>query len=244
MNSMKKYIIGLFVLAVFASCEEWTNSAEKSAITYLPLIEVIGESDITLDCDAAGYEDEGAIANEGPETIEYETTVSPNYFGDVTISGPDKYQIAYSAVNKDGIPGSAFRYVYWPECNGDLTTSIAGVYTADVTRNGVITPQYMGLGPIIIKDLGNGEYQLSDAIGGYYDYGRAYGYTYASTGMIITANNIPANDFTYGDPVPVGAFGGVNVMKTFTVNAAAKTINFTTEWDAGFNFSVKLTLQE
>jgi hypothetical protein len=239
--NMKRNIILLFVLLAFTRCDEWENSAEPSSITYLPKVEVNGDSYIELDCDADSYDDEGATAIMAGEEVEYNTTVAGRYFGGNAVDGPDFYDIVYSKENEDGIPGVAFREVFWPECNGDLVNSIAGVYTANVTRNGVISAEYMGIGPIIIRDLGNNQYALSDAIGGYYDYGRAYGAGYASTGMIITANNIAANDFSFGDPVPVGAFGGSNEMLTFTVNPGAKKIVFTTTWDAGYDFSVELT---
>lgn len=241
---MKRYLIMILVILTFTQCEEFTNSAEKSKVTYLPKIEMIGPSSEQLECDATGWTDPGVDASEGGEPIEVETVTHGSYYGSSTVNGPDVYDISYSAVNVDGIPGSAFRSVFWPECNGNLTTSIAGMYKANVVRNGVVSAQYQGLGPIFIVDLGGGQYQLSDAIGGYYDFGRGYGYHYAALGMVVTANNIPGNDFTYGDPVPVGDFGGELEMTAFSVNAANKTIQFTTDWDAGFTFVVTLTQYE
>ena len=88
--------------------------------------------------------------------------------------------------------------------------------------------------------MGNNVYQLSDAIGGYYDFGRGYGFHYAGTGMTVTANDIPGNDFTYGANIGVGAFGGDLAMTAFSVDAANRTINLTTEWSFGFTFEVEL----
>ena len=105
----------------------------------------------------------------------------------------------------------------------------------------MVNPQYQDLGPVIIKDLGGGVYQLSDAIGGYYDFGRGYGYTYAAKGMKVKANDIAANDFTFTDVVEVGDFGGALSMTSFVVDPTAKTITFKTEWDAGFKFVVTLS---
>ena len=236
------YIIPILGL-VMTSCDpsvEAPGFDDTSEVTYLPLITLEG-GDVTLDCDATSYSDPGAVASAGGNDIELITNVSGAYYGSSSVDGPDVYSVSYSAYNDDGIPATAFREVYWAPCNGDLVTSIAGAYTADIVRNGSTSPQYQGVGPILIKDLGNGVYQISDAIGGYYDFGRGYGPDYAATGMTITANDIPANDFTHDDVVGVGAFGDNAVMTAFSVNAATHTIKFTTDWDAGYVFEVTLT---
>lgn len=256
MNIMRQYIIMLFVLVAFASCEEITNSAEQSEITYLPVIEVNGESDIELPCDATGYEDEGAIATEEGEPIELETSVTGQYFGGSLVDGewvysdnpavdsPDVYEYLYSAQNIDGVPAAAFRHVTWPECNGNLTSSIAGMYTSSLIRNlsdGTPAGTYTDVGPIIIKDLGNDVYQISDALGGWYAFGRAFGYTGAAPGMTITANNIATNDFTFGEPVYDQTFHGLATMTDLTVNAGTGTLVFKVDWDLGYEFIYTLT---
>lgn len=241
---MKKYIILLFILSVFASCEEFENSAEPSKITYLPIIDVEGESSIELECDATSYVDPGASASEQGTEIELNTTVTGTYFGGESVDGPDVYLISYSAFNRDDIPAAEFRTVTWPECNGDLITSIAGMYSSSIVRTitgGGPAGSYTDLAPIIIKDLGNNVYQLSDALGGWYDLGRQFGYTGAAPGMTITANNILTNDFTFGEPVIDQTFGEVVTITDFDVNAATKTITFTADWSAGYTFDVTLT---
>ena len=225
------------------SCDTSVESLgfdDESEVTFLPLITLEG-GDVELSCDATSYSDPGAVASAGGKEIELFTNVSGLYFGSNTIDGADIYSVSYSAFNADSIPATAFRSVFWPPCTGDLATSISGVYTADVVRNGSTSPQYQGLGPVLIRDLGNGVYQISDAIGCYYEYGRGYGTDYAATGMTITANNIPANDFTYDDKIGVGAFGGNLIMTKFSVDPATHTITFTTDWDAGYVFEVTLT---
>ncbi|AVR44161.1 hypothetical protein C7S20_02150 [Christiangramia fulva] len=242
---MKNYRILFYTFAILGlfltSCNTDDEPLVASSVTYLPKITLEGSTKITLPCDTESYTDPGAIAEAGGQEIELTTSISGTYFGGNTIDGPDIYSVAYSAFNEDGIPATAFRSVYWPPCNGDLVNSITGVYEADVVRNGSTSPQYQDLGPIMIIDLGNGVYQLSDAIGGYYDYGRGYGPAYAATGMTVTANNIATNDFTLDDTTGVGAFGGTLEMDSFTVNPAAGTIKFKTSWDAGYVFEVTLT---
>lgn len=235
------FILGLFSIGLM-SCEEAVNTAVASEVTYLPKLTMNGDAEIDLGCSpSGGYTDAGLTALEQGKEIPVNTVVTGKYFGAATVSGPDIYSITYSAVNKDGIPGAAERSVVWQECPGDFVNSIAGMYTSTVVRNGAVNPQYFDMGPIIIKDLGGGVFQLSDAIGGYYDYGRGYGYTYAARGMKVKANNIAANDFSFTDVVEVGDFGGALNMTAFTVDPATKTISFTTDWDAGFEFVVTLT---
>lgn len=246
MKSIKFFFLLLFTVTLFYNCDKTENSAEPSAITYLPKVTIIGESDIVLPCGGGNYTDEGATAEEGGQSITLNTDISGKYFGGSEVSGPDEYSITYSAVNKDGIPGVQVRSVLIPECNGDLVTSIAGMYTAYLSRttksSGAVlaTPQYQGVGPIIIKDLGGNQYAISDAIGGWYEYGRSLGVAYAALGQTITANDIPSNDFTFGPAVEVGSFGGVNTLLTFEVIPAEKKIIFTTDWEAGFTFEVTL----
>jgi hypothetical protein len=246
MKNIKFLMLLCAACAFFTSCDKTENSAEPSKITYLPKITVLGEPDIELPCSGGSYTDEGATATESGAAITLNTVINPSYFGSSEINGPDKYIISYSAENKDGIPGAASRKVVWPVCNGDLVTSIAGTYTAYLSRLNVgtgatlATPQYQGVGPVYIKDLGNDEYQLSDALGGWYEYGRSLGTGFLATGQTITANNILTNDFTFGPPVEVGTFGGLNTMTGMTVDAATKTIVWTTSWEAGFEFTVTL----
>jgi len=242
---MKYIYLLLAACFVFAGCDKTENSAEPSSVTFLPTITVEGPMSVELACNATGYADPGASAEEGGQSIELNTSINAKYFGSDAIDGPDGYEIVYSAENQDGIPGAEVRTVFWPECNGDLVNSIAGTYTAYLTRlnsDGVplATPQYQGVGPIIIKDLGNDQYQISDAIGGWYEYGRSLGVAYAALGQTVTAVDIPANDFTFGPPIEVSSFGGELIMTEFMVDAANKEINFVTEWAFGFTFQVKL----
>lgn len=243
MKKIKNILILLFTVSAMISCEESDN--DVSQITFLPLITVNGESSIELDCDATGYTDEGAVATEDGEEIDLETTIDGTYFGSTEVDGPDAYSVTYSAVNVDGIPGAKVREVVWPPCKGDFVTSIAGVYMADVDRNsgGEV---YEELSPIYVIDLGGGVFQISDAIGGFYEYGRGFGNDYAATGMTVTVNDLSANDFTYTDVIGVGAFGGDLMLTSFSVDTTNKTISLVADWDAGggpsqFVFEVILT---
>ncbi|WP_458627535.1 BT_2262 family domain-containing protein [Winogradskyella sp. PC D3.3] len=231
-------ILGLMLSSCDPSVDE-PGSNDKSEITYLPLITLEGATSLELDCDTTLYTDPGAVASVAGNEIDLNTVTSGTYFGSDAINSPDLYNVSYSAFNSDGIPATAFREVLWPPCNGDLITSIAGIYTASLTR----TPGYSttDIGPILIKDLGNDVYAISDAIAGWYQYEYGYGADYAALGMTVTANDISANDFTHDDVIGVGAFGGALSMDSFSVNPNTGTIEFETTWSSGYVFEVTLT---
>ncbi|WP_298484223.1 hypothetical protein [uncultured Maribacter sp.] len=216
------------------------GSNDMSEITFLPLITLEG-GDVVLDCMETSYSDPGAVASAGGKEINLETKVSGKYFGGTSVDGPDSYSVAYSAFNVDDIPATGFRSVLYPECNGDLVTSIAGMYTASVSRNGSSPDGYQDNGPFIIKDLGDDRYAISDAQGGWYEYGRAIGVAYATPGLILKANDIAANDFTSEGTVTTNTFGGVNTFTSLTVDPVAKTLTLTVEWSFGFTFETVFT---
>ncbi|SFC82447.1 hypothetical protein [Algibacter pectinivorans] len=247
---MKKYklilctfsILGLILTSCDPSVES-PGADDSSEVTFLPLIELEG-ADVVLDCDATSYSDPGAVASVAGEEIELNTKITGTYFGGTSIEGPDVYSVAYSAFNVDDIPATAFREVLWPECNGDLVTSIAGVYTASVARDGSSPDGYQDNGPFIIKDLGDDRYAFSDAQGGWYEFGRGLGPSYGTPGLILKANDISANDFTAEGTVTTNTFGGVNTFVSLKVNPDDKTLVLVVDWSFGFSFETVFTQTE
>jgi hypothetical protein len=244
---MKKIKFLLYIIPILGlgmtSCEPSVlapGSDDSSEVTFLPLISLEG-GDVELACDATSYTDPGATASAGGSEIELFTSISGTYFGGSTVDGADIYSVSYSAFNADDIPATGFREVYWPPCQGDFVTSIAGVYTCAMTR----TPGYAttDIGPILIKDLGSGVFAISDAIGGWYEHEYGYGPAYAATGMTVTANDIAGNDFTHTDVIGVGAFGGALSMTSFSVDPATQTISYVVEWSFGYVWEITLTPQ-
>lgn len=230
-------VIGLLLTGCDPSVEA-PGENDSSTATFLPLITLEG-GDITLACDTDSYTDPGAVASAGGQEIELFTSISGAYFGSSTVNGPDVYSVSYSAFNADEIPATNFRQVVWPPCSGDFVTSIAGVYTCSMTR----TPGYStsGIGPIFIKDLGNDQYAISDAIGGWYEHEYGYGPAYAATGMVVTANDLAANDFSHPDTIGVGAFGGAANMTDFSIDPGTRSIDLTIEWSFGYVWEITLT---
>lgn len=235
---MKNYKLILYTFSIIGlmltSCDpsvDAPGSKDISEITFLPLITLEG-GDLVLDCEATSYEDPGATASAGGKELELTTMTSSKYFGgDSDINEIDEYTVAYSAFNADGIPATAFRAVLWPDCNGDLVTSIAGTYSVSVSRNGSSPAGYQDNGPFIIKDLGDDRYAINDAQGGWYEYGRGLGPSYATLGMVLKANSIPGNDFTSESAnFPTGTFGGSNTFISLTVDPGTKTLVLSLEW--------------
>lgn len=216
-----KFIALLMTLPLFFSCEEDTEIAE-SRITYLPKFEVSGDAYIELDC-TESYTDPGTKAIEGGQEIEVTTVVKGTYFGETSISTPDEYVINYSAVNVDGIPGSFMRQVLKKPCDGDLTSSLSGIYTSTVTR--ITGAVQANLNNVYIVQLSDNTYALSHGIGGYYDLGLGYGADYASKGAIITVNDLATNDITVTNAqFPV--WGNIVQISNFKVDAANNTITY------------------
>ena len=162
----------------------------------------------------------------------------------VDINKPDHYIETSSAVNQDGFAGELVR-TFWVACTGDLVNSIEGLYTSTVSRNSP-TPRYFDMEYILIRKVGANQYEISNADGGWYQFGRLLGPAYASPGAIVTANDISTNNFTFGPPVEVRTFGGPIVLTSMTVDPATKTIVFTSDWvtpppTTNYTFTATLT---
>lgn len=227
------------VLGFLSGCGD-KESMDVSRKTDFPLIELAGPSTVFHPL-GTNYDDPGATATEGGQTIDVTSSASGTYRGgsSIDVNVADCYNVTYTATNKDGFPGSASRTVYVYN-TGDLVNSIEGLYTATVVRNGVASPQYENLEYVLIWKNADGTYQISDGIGLYYAEGRGYGINYISSGAVVTANSIPANDFSITDFSNDG-FGGVHTMTNMVVDASAGTVSFTTDWSYGFTFDVTLT---
>lgn len=233
-------ILGLILTSCDPSVEA-PGSNDSSSVTFLPLITLTGDTSLELACDTSSYSDPGAVASAGGQEIELITDTSGSYFGGSEVNGPDVWSVAYSAFNDDGIPATGFRSVFWPPCNGDLITSITGTYNATSL---VRTPGYAtsDIGPILIRDMGNGVYAISDAIGGWYEHEYGYGSDYAAKGLTIVANDISANDFTLNNTTSTLPWGGTVQLTDFSVNSEAGTITITTEWpDYGYVWQMTLS---
>jgi hypothetical protein len=236
-NTMKNkkliYIVFAALIIPNSGCEK--EYKDESKITYFPTFEMEGESEI-IHTKGEPYADGAVTATEDGKPLE----VSINVIGDatgytgITVNSDviDKYTINYSATNKDGYIGNAQRTVYIAPPTGDLVTSLEGIYLGNVQRTPTfaVIPQYSGLKYIYIWKTEDNKFEISDALGGYYFIGRDYGYGFAFQGSVVTANNIPANDFTISQAAAPD-FGNVADITDFKVDAINKTITFTVTAD-------------
>lgn len=231
----------LFLGLAISGCNDDPEVSNISKVTFFPTFEYEGGDFAIVPCNTS-YTLQPVVATENGVELPTTTTVTGTFTGATTfdISVPDKYVITTTAINADGFPGSVTRTI-WVVCTGDLVNSLEGLYTSTVVRNGASSAQYTDMKYVLITKVGPDQYLLSDAIGGYYAIGRAYGDAYLASGMVITANDIPSNDFSFSGPIGVGAFGGSLTMVTMTVDPVAKTIYFESDWDQGFYFAVTLT---
>jgi hypothetical protein len=236
---MKNNILFIAGIALFAftGCEKETTGG-LSKVTNYPLMEVAGPTTVYLEA-GASFTDPGVTATENGKSIPVVTTGVGSYRGgSLDLNTPDKYVLTYTSTNQDGFDGVKSRTL-WVYKTGDLVNSIEGLYNATVVRNGNAGAQYKDMKHVLIWKNADGTYELSCGIGSYYETGRAYGTKYIASGAVITANSIAGNDFVLPS-FSVGTFGGVCEMTSMSVDAANKTISFSTDWDAGFTFEVEL----
>jgi Domain of unknown function (DUF5011)/Domain of unknown function (DUF5012) len=243
---MKKIFITLFSLSslLFLSCDS-ENTDNVSRVTNYPLITVLGDDPIFVP-QGGSFTDPGAVATEGENTIDYETTFLGNYRGGTTFDSnvPDEYGVTYTATNKDGFKASASRRVIVYK-NGDLVTSIEGIYKCSVSRNGSNPVTAQNVKYVYIWKNTDGTYGISDAFGGWYQYHRGFGIGYITPGGIINAIDITTNTFTYpGNPLSNSGFGGVANITDVNVNPTTKTIKITCTWTAPTAYTFISTLTQ
>jgi hypothetical protein len=227
------YIFCTALVIPFVSCEK--DYKDESRITYFPSFVMEGESEI-IHTKGVPYTDGAVTATEDGKPLEVSVLVSGDASGyngnSVNVDVIDKYEITYSATNVDGYVGTVLRTVYIAPPTGDLKTSLEGIYLSSVQRTPTfaVIPQYSDMKYIYIWKTEENKYEISCAAGGYYFIGRNYGYTFAFQGAVITANDIPANDFTISQAYAPD-FGNVADITDFKVDAVNKKITFTSTAD-------------
>ncbi|NDP27980.1 MAG: DUF5011 domain-containing protein [Flavobacterium sp.] len=227
---MKKLIIALFITgSLFTACTT-VDTENVSKITYFPIITVLGVNPYFVKTGAT-YVDPGAIAKAGSTVIPTTYSGIGKYRKTQTLdtNKSDEYTVTYSAKNSDGFVGSATRKVI-VYSNGNLVNSIEGLYTCTISRNGATPgPTYINIKYIYIWKNTDGTYGISDAFGGWYEYGRAIGNS-ETPGGIIKVVDIATNSFTFPGTLTNTYFGGTAKINSLTVDAATKKLVLTCTW--------------
>ena len=163
------FIILLLVTGSLVSCTE-DETGNVSVITNFPTFTMNGES-VEFTPQGVDWIDPGVTATEDgaelPVLVEAVGTYMRSIGPTVDTNTADIYEVFYSAENSDGFSGSTVRTVWVEPPSGDLTTSLSGLYSADIQRAPSFTPgpPYEDLVYIIISKSGDNTYKLSHAVG-------------------------------------------------------------------------------
>lgn len=217
---MKKYsIIFLAFVGILFSCDI-ESTGDVSSVTIYPELSINGEPLVYSEM-GQPFNDPGATATVGGTAIDYNTS------GDLDINTPGFYTINYSALNSDGFEASASRTVVVYENN----STVAGVYDGIRISNG------KG-GPILVSSRTDGDFNISDLVGGYYEFGVGYGNAYAFPAIIsVDVSGGTVTSAAGG----VGGFGPCSLTNG-AITADGKEMTWTaTLTDYDFGFDVKLT---
>ena len=248
------YKLGKFsVLGIFLTLVSCTEDPLPTTVTFYPIITQNSPDETTIFIEQGeAFTDPGATATENgidiPVATKYVGRYRKNTFNetlDTNVS--DIYTTEYSATNQDGFDGVSSREVIVAE-TGDLVNSISGLYTSTVFRNGAQgapASNYTDIEYILIWKNTDGSYEVSDAFGGWYLFGRAIADS-ETPGAKIIANNIAANDFTFPGTQTNTYFGGSSKITGLTIDPVTKTLALTTVWqaDASTTYTFVSTLKQ
>ncbi len=178
-------MISMLVAITWTSCDS-ESTAGYDRITYYPDFTIL-DGPTTLIPLGTTYADAGVIVMEGETDITSSVKVS----GEVNTAEIGVYSIVYSAMNVDGMYGSATRTVcvYDPNnTTADISetyTLAAGSYRLHATAGKTPFSGYN----VAISQIGPGVYYCSDLLGGYYQYFVKYGAAYALKGYFMINND-------------------------------------------------------
>lgn len=246
MERFKIIIIVLLFMGIFTACEKKYTTENKSVVKDAPIMAVEGGTEIVLPA-GEEYTDPGckATSKEG-EDLPIVTSIKGLYFGyqnEVHIADPDLYEVTYTG-SYSGVTSTATRQVWVTPPGTDLATGkIQGLYKAQVTRTGG-GPDKKATTRVIIVENEPNKYTVVGATGAWYFLW--YGYTPANNYVAKFDVEYDAGAYTCGTtniPNWAGRFPTITV-NSFTVDPAAKTIEWVTTGFHIFTFKVKLTLVE
>lgn len=230
---MKKYcsIIGVALAALaITSCSKDTEGV--TGITYYPVIELDGP---IYDQAPAGhaYVDPGYSASLNGE--DYTQNVKVTSALDFADPKPGYYSISYSAVNSDGFSATATRYVLVAEADDKAS----GYYSTDPTSFRVASGNTVYYGDsyfVYVAGNGDGTYEVSDLLAGWYEYRAGYGSSYALGGELAIADD---GTVSLVDSYLPGWGDSADDLTDGSFDAATGTISYLVQY-AGMEFHVTM----
>lgn len=217
-TAMKNYIsIMAIVLATTAmvSCDKDTEGLTQ--ITYYPVFTMDGPTDYVAEA-GVPYVDPGCTATLDGEDVTNGIVVKTSM--DMQNPKPGFYTIDYSYVNADGIENSVSRNVIV----ATRDDKASGFYTVNTDSyrdyNGMT---YFGGYQMLVIGDGNGNYHISDMLGGWYQYRAGYGSDYALTGDITIGTD---GDITLVDSFINGWGDSADSLEDGKYDAATGTISW------------------
>ncbi len=223
-------ILAAIFLTLFSmtSCQEYETGDTR--ITYYASIELEGES-VYIQQKGQDYVEPGYTAIMNGMDVTERVTVNHNI--DINTSGV--YSVSYSVVNDDGFTSSVYRTVIVIDTNDP----VEGVYIVDASsdRDGTAGNYFTG-NTVYVFGQGDGVYNLSCGLGGYYEQGRGYGSAYAADTYIQM--DASGTTFSYIESYVAGWGDAIDTMTECSFDPATGTMSWIAAY-AGMNFHVVMT---
>ncbi|AOW08210.1 DUF5011 domain-containing protein [Flavobacterium gilvum] len=260
---MKKFITLLLIAAsLFVSCDN-TDTDNVSSLLEKPTVALNGPSSVFVPLNGTYNELGMTSTDKTGKSLE----VLPYYSGKYRVAQSintalaGEYLVTYWTQKQPSLTRKVFVYK-----NGDLTTSIEGIYIAAVTRTAIattppfapipgLTPKpYTNLKYVHVWKNANGTYQISDAYGGFFEIGGSKGVAqslvngqFTGAAGVFTPAKTKLSNSTLGGSAYIN--NDPDLLTTtsapLTIDAVNKTIKFTTTWKENaatkWKFDVTLT---
>lgn len=230
----KNLIYGILLAAVgtlgTTSCGD-PSTEGVTQITYYAKLTLNGDAAMTVN-KGETFVDPGCTAVMRGEDVSDQVVAS----GHVDTSKSGVYTVDYSVTNADGFVASTSRTVYVY----DTANAREGFFhsTADSYRDygGKQTP-FGGNYEVFVADNGDGTYDFSDLLGGWYEQRAGYGSKYAMTGTVAIADDGTMSLVTS----LIAGWGDSLVDFAGTFDASTGSYKLTSTYVSSMVFNITLT---
>ena len=217
---MKRFIYSIvpfmLTLVLLQGCKKVTTEGFTTVTSY-PVITVSGDASIFIKAGEA-YVEPGVAATLNGEDVTEDLDIKST----VNTQKPGKYSVTYAMTNADGFKAEQSRTVYVYDATPSAIASKFYTVAAGSNRNG--STAYSGY-PVAVYQVAPGVFNISDFLGGYYEYRAGYGSAYAAEGSFkLNADNtlslVSSSVAGWGDELDELKDGAVSADGTITFTAA------------------------